>query len=696
MNVKPNDIIVKKNAGELASVYISDDLVKQYIPQLATSDYLRVKARPQYKQSVQPCHRNNSFLPHTGKAWRWAKLNGTFYYDVDTIPDKAPTNYRGMLPTRSELLELKKQAEVVKQSLPIEEFIKPFLHEHYREFLCCYGDCTPVQQNNLAKAAATVQAAIDYIVEEKISLTKNDFFINLSNIIKQLDIRYIPHNYRDLKTKITGAIAGGFCRDNAKDFIKLPRTGNDNALTFDDEEIKSWIWQMRHDGKNFTNAHIIRKLQYMCLISDKPTPSDRWIGRQMEEYSMKWATAIGRFGDTGRMARMARSYTPHKNALYAGDCWQVDGTRVNLIDFKMDVVNKDGVTEKKSVYLYVVAVRDVHSGDVLGYNFDVSENRWTVAAALKMAVEEANYLPYEIVFDKFPGHNTPEMESLFEDLENRGIKVRFTHEAFGKAAQERWFSTLQQVFMQDSEYYYGEGVKSRNRFAHRSKDELVRMKKAAKAEGWNMDKAVEEAGNIIERYRSTKLSYYSRKYKTIDSSPAQLHEKSDKPHVYDVYPHTIAYLFGLRTQKKFEGDGVLNIEIANTQFSYRCADVKVVSNYERVTICYDLNDLSTIHLYEISDKPLKQYLGTASEIDIQLYGPNGDWGKQAKQEAIIADMAEERKRLLTMRIAASGELPLLMGGMVPKHEAEAAETSYLQKEAGHGDADINFDITDQY
>ncbi len=64
-----------------------------------------------------------------------------------------------------------------------------------------------------------------------------------------------------------------------------------------------------------------------------------------------------------------------------------------------------------------------------------------------MAVETAGHLPYELAYDRFPGHNTTEWELLFERMKTIGVKLTKTHKATGKAAVERFFGTLQDVIL---------------------------------------------------------------------------------------------------------------------------------------------------------------------------------------------------------------------------------------------------------
>lgn len=692
------NILIRKQDNELPAVWLSEAYLLQLLPAL-TADYLRKKARPAYKASVQPCHRDKSFLPTVvGKSWRFGYTENSFYYDYDSIPNKEPNKYFSQLPTRKQLIELA-NANKTQDLNSIESFFKPYLNE-FTKYLPLYGDCTKTQQQNLAQAASFIEGCTNYILEFTGKKKYSNIISQLSEFGREKEIKYIAFNYRDFRAILFCILQG---QNTIHDLVKLPRTGNSNAVKFNnDEEIKSWILNLREQGKNFTNAHIIRKVQWLCSISDKPVPSDRWIGEQMEEVNMKFLASAGRFGAKGRHGQQHRAYTPFANALFSGDCWQLDGTRINLMSFKQKVTVIDELGNEKKVnkeaFLTIVAVRDVHSGDCLGYTFNLAENRWAYIEALKMAVETAGYLPFEIVFDKFPGHNTPEFESFANDLRNRGVKVTFTHLAQGKAKMERWFGTLQTVFMQESNYYYGEGIQSRNAYAHRSKEYLKELRKQASKDGWNWDMYCEEASKIVEAYRNTKYSYYSRKFKHIEQTPAQLHEASEKPNIINIEPYQFAYLFGYKRKAKVANMGLIDFQVNNVTFNYRLANYEAISKNEYVLISYMLEDMSKVEVYELSDRPVKKHLGTADEIpDIVPYGKNAFDGF-GKQQAIIKEMEDFRNQELDFRKAVGFDsMAILEQGQVHKYSYEEADAQATKQILFGGDDNIDdYDPTNQY
>lgn len=697
MNFQPHDIIIRNDKNG-KTVWVCQDFLMRTCDGLSDG-YMR-KVRAKYKAEVSPSLKDRDILPDTGKAWRFAIIDKRFYYAYNNIPDQAPKHYRGCLPNQEDLITKFEDSISQAKATDLEDHFKEYLNEHYKAYIPHYNQCTEVQQANLAKAAAIMEAAILWVRSHNINLKKYDFVNDFTALLDRYDVSYIPHHPRIFKTRLVQAI-GLLDQDTAiADLISLPREGNSNAEKYNDEEVRSWVIQLRSmEGFNYTNAYIIRKIKDVCTLTCKPAPSDRWIGRIMEDPNTKFLTAQERFGKAGRHSAIYRGYQPMQNALFAGDCWQIDGTRFNLVDHK----GQDG----KRQFLYIIAVRDVHSGDILGWHFDLKEDRWAVFNALKMAVKESGYLPYEMVFDRFPGHNTPEMINFLSDLEQIGVKITFTHKSNTKGSLERWFGTLQTVFMQDSKYYYGQGIKSTRNYAHRSTEYIKRIRKEAHKEGFDWDAAVNDATNILEAYRATAYSYYSKKHKTVQQSPSELHEISDKPHVIDIQDYQQWYLFGLKKPLPVKHMGLITTTIMGMELHYRITDYEIISKLDKVIVCYDIEDLSQVMLFKPSDSAIKQYLGRAyEEVPAQPYGPNAEWDKIAKREALIMEFEGYRLQEQEFRAAVNSDITSLIAPItVSKHDAEQAESNYLVNNWNTGKIandtlnegdDLDINIREQY
>ena len=660
MNFENKDIEHKKG-----TVWISERLLIQ-VTDISKKTF-RTVYRYRYKKSVKATYHRHNLMPITGKSWRYGTIHNKPYYDINYISKK----YRSLFGDKEKLVANYHAA--MKKNFKDSFYVKfsTHLEVRYKHFLQFYGQPhTKDQQYGLAKACAILEFVSEYKIdnpEEK----PNVVYRNTCEIIKSYKMSYIPKQYREFSRKIAKYENG----EEIYEIIYLPRAGNSNAILKIEEEVKSWALQMRAMGQNYSNAHIIRKVQDMCRLTNKNTPSARWFGQNIFElHKTKFLTAVSRFGSNTRGSKMYEGYIPMKNAIFAGDAWQVDATRVNII------AHKDENGDKK--HLFIIAVRDVHSGDVLGYHFDYKEDRWSVINAFKMAVQEAGYLPYEIVFDRFPGHNTEEAKRMFAQLEQMGVKVTFTHKATGKAGLERWFGTLQSVFMMDSEYYYGEGVQSKRLNAHRSPEHLKLVKSKAHKAGFDLDDATHEAQLIVEAYRSTVFSYYSRKFRDINKSPKMLHSESEKPHVKWLEEYQISMLFGLKKKLQIRNNGLIKTEIYKATYYFQIEDYEILSKYKEVIISYDVNDLSSVYLFTAKNHFLV-HLGTAVAFEeIQPYGPQAEFNRIAKEKQRQKAIDDKRNaELATLTGTAADEVELLMGRFTDKGTKENTESIRLLNEA---------------
>lgn len=669
MNFRQGDIITR-NAGDKQTVWLSQRLIMDVCG--ITDAHLR-KNRTTFKNTVQKCYQHHNILPDTGKGWRWAKMDAGFYYDLSQIPNRAPQNYREYFGDASELLRTYEETLANSFESDFETMFKRHLNNVHRSYLEFYKEANEVQRPALAKACAV----IDFILDHKDSYpgTKNKLYKDLEPVLKKLDLQYIPHHYLRLKEKIDDLFATESL--SIPDIIKLPRTGNSNSIVFTDAQIVSWVMQLRQMPQNYSDEYIIRKVEDMCEVMSKRVPSKSWFKQNILQLPGTKFLTSKRYGSS-RKSHMHKSYIPTEGAIYAGDCWEMDATRVNIIGHAVEIVDEAGKKKKVEKFLMVVAIRDVHSGDIVGYSFDHSENRRVYTDAIAMAVKNTGYLPYEIITDRFPGHNTTEVEELFARLEALGVKIELSHNANDKAGIERFFRTLQQITMPDSDFYYGEGIMSRSLSAFRSPEYLAQIKKESKKAGFDMYAAVEESTFIIEAFRDTKYSKYSRKHKNVHLSPRQKHDQSEKPHIIDVSEATISMLFGLKKKKiQISRNGQIHTEIHGIEMDYYIspANYDIIKNYhlESVVMSYDYEDLSVVYLWEKNGILLKSLCEAEFFVPAKTKGPNKNLqqiGVAKAREKAINELKENDLQ------TAVGEENLLLGKHGKKDIMNTADDYY--------------------
>ena len=470
-------------------------------------------------------------------------------YNYQSLPESWQEKVRrhfweGLTPSEWQAVRAKREAKAACEGL--DTILEDVLTGGYAMHLSAYmdrGEGDMHQARRLAQGAAGLERIAGWLRAQGANSKKLGLVEQAAEAVRVAQVPYLPENARRLQQKLRELEAG----KKASDIIRLPRVGNNNAAVHKvDEDINAWALALRAQGANYTNALIIRHLTTLCGQLGKKAPSEGWFKAFFAQHSTKFLSAGGRFNEGGRHGAAYMGYTPTRTALFAGDCWQMDGSRVNLMAHKADPEHRV-IAGRKEQYVYIIAVRDVHSGMVVGCHLDYKEDRWGYLSALRSAVENTGYLPYEVMHDQFPGHNTPEWKQLSAQIKDVGVKVTLARTAQAKAQMERWFGSWQDCFMQTSAYYYGQGVKSSLPHAHRSETYLKQLQRNTRqqdGEQWGWREAMAETAELVSMYNTTLMSAWSRKHKAVTLSPEGLHGASEKPHVAAVSERMWAQLFG--------------------------------------------------------------------------------------------------------------------------------------------------------
>ncbi|MDL2289771.1 transposase family protein, partial [Paludibacteraceae bacterium OttesenSCG-928-F17] len=605
-----------------------------------------------------------------GQSWRYQVIANRCYFQYTALPKMAASKLAEVGTLASLATEI--QDDIVN-------LVSKALYSTFKLFVKQMSD-------DEARSAGVIYEASIYIENNGISYRKSNFFEELAAEIDIQKLKYLPTTWRNLRDKIE-AYANG---THIANLIYAKNRGNANHAMFtNNEQVQNWLVELADKQQNYSAATIYRKIQRMCIQHGvSKSPSDRWVREWLADPATQFLLNQ-RYGKNSRHNHKYRAYTPTVGAMYAGDCWDIDGTRVNIIDhkYKKMIIDKDGKERKVTTngFLYIVAVRDVMSGLPLGWTYCHEESEEAVENALAMAVRNAGYLPYEIRYDRFPGHNTAEWMWLEDQLRRCGVTMTQTVKAEGKASTERWFGTLQSVFMAESDLYYGEGVKSTRKYAHRSKEYVAKMRQWATKNGFSFDDACFETNKILEAFISTPYSAWSNKYKKIIQSPIELHNECTRPYVFDISHSKFCWLFGLRKEVSIR-NYMIQTQIDGATYYYGVDDCEVVEQYTGIKLwnCFDFENLDSVHLFDA----MGNHKGTfARIIPAQQYGPNKDMRAVGKIKAIERKMNEYRAEKMksyqaqeleeTVLVESSPEVGIMQAGIMKKRDYEAAETAFL-------------------
>lgn len=575
-----------------------------------------------------------------------------------------------------------KQDEKLGNRAALIDKVETICKEDYKQYLHHYRGAEPRQQRCLSRAAGIIEVTAAWYKSNDIAWKNYEPIKQVAewveaHIDEYFYKKYLPTNPTRLKEKVIAFAVDGL---PLNEVISLPRAGNENRASKKNE---MW-WQasavtLSTSGRNMTQSNIVRKLRELADILGKEAPSESTVRNKLRETN--FLTADKRMDLNNRHLNRHRASMPIADAMFAGACWEMDGTRVQLAPH----LAKDGLK-----FLYVVVCRDVYSGAYLGWHFATSESGHSYRMALKMAVNLTGRVPYELRHDKFPGHNTDEIEHLFGELDKMGVKRTVTSSAVGKARTERAFYTLQQVFESEHLAYWGQGIRSTTATAHPTEAYRYQVSRELKNSGWDFDAAWMAECGVIAAYNHTPLSKYSRKHANLNQSPWQLYQNAEneaegrKLEVYE-----IAEIFWATRQEGIR-NRCIKMVIKGETYRYDLLGNEhydILSRYQapnkKLTVKYQAHDLSKIMLFDEAGNFLAE---VTEQESIQLYGPDAEWNKAAEWKEKNKAVDVRRKGDLDTYL---NQLPEEAAAMFPtklgKHVSEDAQTAYLLNTVGDWD-----------
>jgi len=409
MHINTGDIILRKERIS-KSIWLSEHLVLQVCTSL--SDGLLRYNRNTYKSSIPPTHRTRPILPDSGKAWRWARMNNTFYYAYANIPDRKPCFYKSMLPNEDELIKLAIEADKPNAAGLASEFTAMAQEKfnprdvHYYMF-----DCEPSFSQQKAEQLALGLGFCRLITEllegnrfKKWFNKKEDLYECFSKIIAQLELEGLKVSKpAALRNKITG-----FPENTTEqlDYLVSARYGNDYArlvgtfqiahpetgeiMKFDAHEAimyESWMNPFHANKRSKIDLYTHDYKPALEQYGLHPV-SHRTFCQYLNRFNNKALMSKERDGDK-HFNDSYKPYVPAHLVQYANTMWAGDGSGTKLAYSYMHTDRKTNKTVLKQATLYLIRITDVASRMIIGYAFGTSENADLVNKALKMAIKTA-------------------------------------------------------------------------------------------------------------------------------------------------------------------------------------------------------------------------------------------------------------------------------------------------------------------
>jgi hypothetical protein len=252
MRLQHHDIIPRRERDGRTTIWLSERLL---IAEFGLEEKtLRTKHRHSFLQSVSPAKKNKDILPDTGKSWRFARLNGGFYYDFDRLP----ASRREALPGKEELLRLQTDRKTGGDTYHnhLKSEVEAILKTGYSQYLHHYRGYKDELCHTLARSCAVLNFAAETLSSGGAE-SATAFFTELANVLSLVGCEYLPKNWRRLKEKVD-AITNGV---PITEVVKVKREGWVNL--YRDKKGKVFAGGTIHESKE---AAIQRKYPHETHI----------------------------------------------------------------------------------------------------------------------------------------------------------------------------------------------------------------------------------------------------------------------------------------------------------------------------------------------------------------------------------------------------------------------------------------------
>lgn len=445
MNLQPNDIIIK-NTKEGETLWLSQRLVQQVCG--VSDEFLRTTARKRYKKTVQACYHHLSFLPDSGKGWRWAKNDRGFFYCYDNIPDRNPTNYRSRFGTAEQLKSaLNEVSGKIKSTL--KEATKAEI-KHAVRYLCNNEDYRYYQfespvgfSDQQAKELMKSLAWCRYISREYFSAgfknlgiqKKQDFIQLCTELLEPLQLEGLKvKSPAYLRNKIA-EFPADLSEKEQRDFLISDKYDNINALKvgkakiFDPEtgEIFNFDAHQALMFNAYMNPGGTTKEAIWKLYNGFYVPGIQEFGLEPIAYRTfchhlamfhnQIKTAKARHGEDYYKKHFL-TYIPSKKLQFSHSLFAGDGS--GTVNYQY--YNSAG--KLSTMKLYVILISDVASRKIVGWapspKGQHKETPEMVEKAIKMAVENCNRMTmFEFVSDNHSAFTSSVSKDLLNNVFNK-------------------------------------------------------------------------------------------------------------------------------------------------------------------------------------------------------------------------------------------------------------------------------------
>ena len=390
--ILPNDILIR-TTSDGKTVWVSQRMVCEVC---GVTDSVLLVVRNRYKQALpqswQKVADQADFLlgDKSGKAWRWGRKGGQYYYDLDHIPNRQPTCYRDKLPAKDDLIAAVEDGklnssrtrknmvvdmllETVKNYEKVDDFI------YFSTFTIGDKDIFDTKRaRDLQQAAAWCRFLKDApaIVESR-SLG----FQTLSGLYKVCAARIEKLNLTGFRIKsaeslrkkiaalpdgeamLAALVSGKYCNDNRRIIGKseIVDYATGEVMKYDAHQaaiMHYWLNPGRSQKDSKQTLYNLYAYDMECLNIEPVKLST------FTHYIIKWDNQYLSAGERHGKAyakNAFRPYVPSQSLEYANSLWVSDGSGVVPYRYQ------DQHGKWRMMKMYTMLITDVGSRYMAGY-----------------------------------------------------------------------------------------------------------------------------------------------------------------------------------------------------------------------------------------------------------------------------------------------------------------------------------------
>ena len=437
MNLLHNDIIIRNYKDE-QTIWLSQRLVMQVCG--ISEEYFRKVARVNFKKSIQKGYKYGDFLPNTGSAWRWGKVNGTFYYDLDCLPDRKPTHYRSKFGAKHELLQQYEALQSADKSNKQNQ-LKALIQNQVNTFIdntdityYMYSAMVGFNQKQ-AEQMATAKAWALWMTKQiendnfkKLGINKKqDFYQLCTDILAPLELEgfkinsaaYLRNKVNefplssDTKEQLNFFISGKYGNDNALVVGKDKLVDESTGQLFEFDYHQAIIFHLYMNPGSPTKEFLYSlycKYQEDIQAFEQTPIAYRTFCHHLTRFNKQVVMARARHG-VDYYKKHVQTYVPTEKLQYAHSLFAGDGS--GTINYKYMKPNG----KWSSMKLYVMFISDVSSRFIAGWSVapkgSHKESPEMVREAVKMAIEKGgNQTMFEFISDNHGAFTSKESKSF--------------------------------------------------------------------------------------------------------------------------------------------------------------------------------------------------------------------------------------------------------------------------------------------